>query len=43
MADLVFARAHLARDLSAAGVPFVPFDDFVQVREALRDARSRAA
>ena len=43
MADLVFARAHLARDLSAAGVPFVPFDDFVQVREALQDSRSRAA
>ncbi len=43
MADLVFARAHLARDLSAASVPFVPFDDFVQVREALQDPRSRAA
>lgn len=43
MADLVFARAHLARDLSAEGVPFVPFEDFVEVREWLQSARSRAA
>ena len=43
MADLVFARAHLARDLSAAGIPFVPFDDFTEVREWLQSARSQAA
>lgn len=43
MADLVFARAHLARDLSAAGIPFVPFDDFTEVREWLQTAQSQAA
>lgn len=43
MADVVFARAHLARDLTAAGVPFVPFEDFVEVREWLQAAVARAA
>ena len=42
MADLVFARDHLARDLAADGVPFVPFQDFVEVRERL-DARPSLA
>ncbi len=35
MADLVFARADLARFLTADGVAFVPFEDFVDVRERL--------
>jgi 2-hydroxy-3-keto-5-methylthiopentenyl-1-phosphate phosphatase len=39
MADLVFARADLARDLAIDGVPFTPFEDFVEVRERL-EARS---
>ena len=43
LADVVFARAHLARDLSEAGVPFVPFEDFVEVREWLESSVSRAA
>ncbi|MGD9696674.1 MAG: MtnX-like HAD-IB family phosphatase [Thermoleophilia bacterium] len=34
-ADVVFARAHLARDLAAAGRPYEPFDDFTQVRRRL--------
>jgi len=42
-ADLVFARADLARDLSAVDVPFVPFEDFVVVREHLASAASIAA
>ena len=42
-ADLVFARAHLARDLTAADVPFVPFDDFDEVRERLEAIRTLAA
>ena len=42
-ADLVFARAHLARDLTAAGVPFVPFEDFDEVRERLEALRTLAA
>jgi 2-hydroxy-3-keto-5-methylthiopentenyl-1-phosphate phosphatase len=42
-ADLVFARADLARDLAADGVPFVPFEDFVEVREHLESASSLAA
>ena len=42
-ADLVFARAHLARDLTAAGVPFVPFEDFDEVRERLEAIRTLAA
>lgn len=42
MADLVFARDHLARDLAADGVPFIPFEDFVEVRQRL-DARAALA
>ena len=42
-ADVVFARAHLARDLAAAGVPFIPFEDFDEVRERLRAGRILAA
>jgi 2-hydroxy-3-keto-5-methylthiopentenyl-1-phosphate phosphatase len=42
-ADLVFARAHLARDLAAAGVPFVPFEDFDEVLGRLRAGRILAA
>lgn len=42
MADLVFARHDLARDLAEDGVPFVPFEDFVEVRERL-DARAALA
>jgi 2-hydroxy-3-keto-5-methylthiopentenyl-1-phosphate phosphatase len=43
LADLVFARAHLARDLAAAGIPFVPFEDFVEVRERLESPSILAA
>jgi 2-hydroxy-3-keto-5-methylthiopentenyl-1-phosphate phosphatase len=43
MADVVFARAHLARDLSEDGVGFIPFEDFVQVRESLQASQARAA
>lgn len=43
MADIVFARDHLARDLAIDGVPFVPFEDFVEVRERLEAATSLAA
>jgi len=39
MADLVFARADLARDLTVDGLAFVGFEDFVEVRERL-EARS---
>ncbi len=42
MADLVFARHHLARDLAEDGVPFIPFEDFVEVRQRL-DARAALA
>jgi 2-hydroxy-3-keto-5-methylthiopentenyl-1-phosphate phosphatase len=42
MAELVFARHHLARDLAADGVPFEPFEDFGEIRERL-DARSALA
>jgi 2-hydroxy-3-keto-5-methylthiopentenyl-1-phosphate phosphatase len=42
MAELIFARHHLARDLTADGVPFIPFEDFVEVRERL-DARAALA
>ncbi len=42
-ADLVFARADLARDLTEAGLPFVPFEDFVEVREHLESTASLAA
>lgn len=43
MADIVFARDDLARDLSAEGLDFIPFDDFVGVREWLQAASSVAA
>ena len=43
MAEVVFARAHLARDLAADGVPFVPFEDFHEVREALEARTTLAA
>jgi 2-hydroxy-3-keto-5-methylthiopentenyl-1-phosphate phosphatase len=43
MADVVFARAHLARDLVLDGVPFTPFDDFHEVREALEARTTLAA
>ena len=43
LADLVFARADLARDLAHDGVPFVPFEDFVEVRRHLESATSIAA
>jgi 2-hydroxy-3-keto-5-methylthiopentenyl-1-phosphate phosphatase len=43
MADLVFARADLARDLAAEGVPFLPFEDFHEVRERLEAPTSIAA
>jgi 2-hydroxy-3-keto-5-methylthiopentenyl-1-phosphate phosphatase len=42
-ADLVFARAHLARDLAIDGVGFVPFDDFDEIRERLEAGRTLAA
>jgi hypothetical protein len=35
MADRVFARAGLAADLAAAGVPFAPFRDFFDIRRDL--------
>jgi 2-hydroxy-3-keto-5-methylthiopentenyl-1-phosphate phosphatase len=43
MADVVFARAHLARDLTANGVPFLPFEDFHEVRRALEARTTLAA
>lgn len=43
MADLVFARADLARDLTADAVPFVPFDDFVEIRRRLDATTTIAA
>ena len=43
MADLVFARDDLARDLSGAGLPFVPFEDFLGVRERLQASSTLAA
>ena len=42
MADVIFARAQLADDLSADGVPFTRFEDFDLVRERL-DALSTLA
>lgn len=35
LADVIFARDGLAAHLAELGVPFTPFDDFHQVREAL--------
>ena len=43
MADLVFARADLARFLTADGVAFLPFEDFVDVRERLEAPSTLAA
>ena len=43
MADVVFARDHLARDLTVDGVPFVPFEDFHEVRQALEARTTLAA
>jgi len=43
MVEVVFARSHLARDLTADGVPFVPFEDFNEVREALEARTTLAA
>jgi 2-hydroxy-3-keto-5-methylthiopentenyl-1-phosphate phosphatase len=43
MAEVVFARAHLARDLTGDGVPFLPFEDFHEVREALEARTTLAA
>jgi len=43
IADVVFARAHLARDLTADGVPFLPFEDFYEVRRALEARTTLAA
>ncbi len=43
MADVVFAREDLARDLAAEGLDFMPFDDFVTVREWLQATASLAA
>jgi 2-hydroxy-3-keto-5-methylthiopentenyl-1-phosphate phosphatase len=43
MADVVFARAHLARDLELDGVPFIPFEDFHRVREELESRTTLAA
>ncbi len=42
MADVVFARAQLADDLAADGVPFTRFEDFDLVRDRL-DALSTLA
>jgi 2-hydroxy-3-keto-5-methylthiopentenyl-1-phosphate phosphatase len=43
MAEVVFARDDLARDLASDGLEFIPFDDFVDVREWLQAASSLAA
>lgn len=43
MADLVFARADLARDLAGDGLPFVHFEDFLVVRERLEASATLAA
>jgi 2-hydroxy-3-keto-5-methylthiopentenyl-1-phosphate phosphatase len=43
MADIVFARAHLARDLEVDGVPFTPFEGFGEVREELEARTTLAA
>ncbi len=43
LADLVFARADLARDLTTDGVPFIPFEDFVEVRRHLESTAQIAA
>ncbi len=43
MADIVFARAHLARDLAIDGVDFTPFEGFDEVREELEARTTLAA
>jgi 2-hydroxy-3-keto-5-methylthiopentenyl-1-phosphate phosphatase len=43
MADMVFARADLARDLAVDGVPFTHFEDFVEVRQRLEASSTLAA
>ena len=43
MADVVFARAGLARDLAIDGVPYTPFEDFDEVREELESRSTLAA
>lgn len=43
LADLIFARADLARHLTEESVSFVPFDDFDQIRARLRRPVERAA
>jgi 2-hydroxy-3-keto-5-methylthiopentenyl-1-phosphate phosphatase len=43
MAEIVFARAHLARDLALDGVAFHPFEDFHEVREELEARTTLAA
>lgn len=43
IADLIFARDSLAEDLRAEDIPFIPFDDFDDVRRELGRAYARAA
>jgi 2-hydroxy-3-keto-5-methylthiopentenyl-1-phosphate phosphatase len=43
IADLVFARADLARFLADDGVTFLPFENFVEVRERLEAPSTLAA
>lgn len=43
MADVVFARAQLAEDLAADGVPFTRFEDFDLVRDRLHALSTLAA
>jgi 2,3-diketo-5-methylthio-1-phosphopentane phosphatase len=43
MADLVFARDGLAEHLAAEGHPYLPFEDFFEVRERLEPPAIRAA
>lgn len=42
-ADLIFARAGLARDLNEENVPFQPFENFIQVQERLTHPVRRVA
>ena len=43
IADLVFARADLASHLAEQGVPFLPFEDFIEVRDRLEAPSTLAA
>jgi 2-hydroxy-3-keto-5-methylthiopentenyl-1-phosphate phosphatase len=43
IADLVFARADLASHLAEQSVPFLPFEDFIEVRERLEAPSTLAA